>query len=467
MSSIPRDPKSSSVPGSSNEPVKESEEPEEGSPLVSTEPSSSRVRSFVLLLIGEFVSFVGTGLTAFGIGVRIFQDTGSVTDFAFVALATILPLIFLSPVAGLLADRFDRRRLLIVANLGSGACSGGLFTLAYSDLLEPLYAYGLIALSSCFASLVWPTMSAATTLLVPKRHFARASGVMQSSAAISEIVAPALAGMLLTRGGLTAILLIDAGTFLFAATTLLMVRIPRPPASEESRTEGTGWRRLLTGWRFLRKHPGLLHLLGLFTAVNFCIGFVQVLVTPLVLSFTNPQVLGVILSVAGSGLLAGGVFMSLWGGPKRKVPVVLMVMTFQGMLLFLGGVRPSAILIGGAAFLFLLGVPVVNASSQAIWQSKVPPDVQGRVFALRRMLAGAGLPLSLLIAGPLADHVFEPLLAEGGALSSTVGQLIGTGPGRGIGLMFVLVGVLLLLVVWVAGRASSLRRLEEDVPDVV
>jgi DHA3 family macrolide efflux protein-like MFS transporter len=194
---------------------------------------------------------------------------------------------------------------------------------------------------------------------------------------------------------------------------------------------------------------------------------VQVLLSPMVLSFASPAVLGWILSLAGFGMLGGGLAMSLWGGPRHRVAGMLGLLLLQGLVLPFSGLRASAPLIGACAFVYMLALPIFNGTSQALWQAKVEPGLQGRVFAVRRMVASSTLPLAYLVAGPLADHIFEPLLAAGGPLAGSVGRLIGVGKGRGMALMLILIGVFLVLVVTVASRSQRLRRLEAELPDVL
>jgi len=203
------------------------------------------------------------------------------------------------------------------------------------------------------------------------------------------------------------------------------------------------------------------------SAANFVVGIVGVLFTPLVLSFTTTAVLGLLLSVGGGGFLTGSLAMSIWGGPKRRVYGVLGFNLLLGTVLFAAGFPPRAWILGLAAFLAYFSLPMINGCSQAIWQSKVAPDIQGRVFAVRRMVAWASLPLAYLAAGPLADRVFEPLMAEGSPLAGNVGRVIGVGVGRGIGLLYILLGFLLLLATAAAYLYPRLREVERELPDVV
>lgn len=429
---------------------------------------SSGLRSFLAIWSGQVVSALGSNLTGFAVGVWVYQQTGSATKYALIALVTTLPGMLLAPLAGALVDRWDRRWIMILSDLGAGCMTLILAALIWLGRLELWHIYLLLSLSSVFATLQWPAFTAATTLLVPREHLGRASGLTQTGNGIAEILAPALAGALVVTIGLDGVVLIDVVTFLVAVSTLLVVRVPRPPVSAEgSAARGHLLREAAAGWTYIRLRTGLLTLLILLAATNFSMGVMQVLVTPMVLAFSSAAVLGRVLSIAGLGMLAGSVLMSIWGGPRRRVAGILMLLLIQGLSLVVGGLRPSAVLIAAAGFVFLFAMPLLLGTSQALWQSKVPPDLQGRVFAMRRMVAWSTLPLAYLVAGPLADRVFEPLLAADGALARTLGPWIGVGEGRGIGLLYILLGILVVLTVAIAARFPRLRRLEEELPDAV
>ncbi|RMH16880.1 MAG: MFS transporter, partial [Acidobacteria bacterium] len=428
--------------------------------------------AFTLIWTGQVISLLGSGVVAFTLGVVIFRASGSVTRFAMLQLASALPFLLLSPLAGRLADRFDRRLILILAQLGGGAVNLVLYRLVADGDLTWWHAYPVVATSSAFAAFTVPTLGAATTMLVAKEHLARASGMLQMGASLARIVAPFLGGMLLDVVSLPGIVVLNFASYLIAASTLVLVRIPPPtpeqrPASRPAPAAAEPAGREASAWRFIRRRPGLFYLLLLFAALNFTIGMVQVLLAPMILSFAPPRTLGLVMSVAWSGTLIGGMVMTVWGGPQRRVPLILGVMALQGALLMLGGLAPSAPLIAGAAFFFLLGMPFQIASTQAIWQRKTPPAMQGRVFAVRVMIGGSSIPLAQALAGPLADEIFEPLMDEGGALADSVGRLIGAGDGRGIALIYLLAGLFVLLLAVAAGRLRALRRLEEEIPDAV
>ena len=398
----------------------------------------------------------------------VYQRTGSATLFALISLATVLPGILFSPFAGALVDRWDRRWAMILSDSGAALCTLTVALLLSLNRLEVWHIYALMAISSTFSAFQWPAYSAATTMLVPQEQLGRASGMVQLGQAFAQIASPVLAGALMGVIHVYGVIFIDFATFLVALTTLLAVRIPHPKTTAEGEAgRGSLLHEAAFGWHYILARRGLLALLLFFAANNFAIGIVGVLFTPLVLGFTTAAVLGAILSTGGLGFLAGSLVMSAWGGPKVRVRGIYAFALMQGLVLFLAGFPPQAWILGLAAGLFFFCLPIINGCSQAIWQVKTAADVQGRVFAVRRMIAWSTTPLAYLVAGPLADHIFEPLMAEGGPLADLLGSIIGVGPGRGIALLYLVLGTALLGVVAVAFLYRPMRRVEAELPDIV
>ena len=346
------------------------------------------MRIFGLIWLGQAVSTVGSGLTSFALGLWVYQQTGSVTQFALVALFATLPRIFLSPFVGALVDRRDRRWLMILSDSGAAGCTLLVALLLAAGRLDLWLIYVLTALSAAFGTVQWPAYSAATTLLVPPRHLGRASGMVQVGSAVAEILAPTLAGVLLGMVGLSGVILVDFATFLFAVSTLAIVRFPAVERhDEEPQARPTMWQDALIGWRYIRARRGLFALLLFAAAVNFLWGSVGALLPPMVLAFASAETLGVIVSIAGIGMLSGGLLMSTWGGPRRRLIGILGFELLSGVCFVLMGLQPLAILVAGAALVAHLTIAVVNGCGQAIWQTQVPAALQGRVFAFRQMIA--------------------------------------------------------------------------------
>lgn len=428
----------------------------------------SKMKVFFIIWIGQFISIIGSGLTGFALGVWVYLETGSVTQLSLIFVSFAIPRILMSPIAGALVDRWDRRHVMILSDSGAAVSTLMIALLLYSNQLQIWHIYILVGISSAFHSFQWPAYSAATSLLVPKEHLGRTAGMVQAAEAVSTIVSPALAGFLIMTIEIWDILFIDFATFLFALCTLMIVRVPKPKTTADGEA---GKSSLLNeaafGWRYIRARHGLFSLLIFFAVVNFTLGFVSVLITPLVLSFASPVILGSMISVGGFGMLIGGLVMSTWGGPKRRINGLLGSIFIGGVVLGLGGFRDSVLLISAVYFVFLFMVPIANGCSQAIWQVKTAPDVQGRVFSVRQMVAMSMSPLSYVLAGPLADKVFEPLMVVNGPLAQSVGRIIGVGPGRGIGLIFILVGMSMAIATIASYLYPRLRLLEDELPDMI
>lgn len=425
------------------------------------------LRVFILIWLGELVSIIGSGLSGFALGVWVYQRTGSVTQFALISLCTTLPVIVISPIAGALVDRWNQRWTMIVGNLGAGLSTLALALMFFAGQLKVWHIYLATAAISTCSAFNSPAYGAATTLLLPKQHLGRASGLLYLGPSIAQLISPVLAGVLVVTIQIKGVILIDFATFLFALVTLLFVRFPKAKTKAAAEAKkGSLLHEVTYGWTYITSRPGLLMLVIFLAASNFLLGIVEVLAAPLVLSFASAAVLGTVLSIGGSGMVVGSLVMITWGGPQRLINSVFGFMLLSGLCILVAGLRPDAPLFALAAFLFFFGMPLISGSSQVIFQRKVVPDVQGRVFALTGMIAGSSIPLAYLVAGPLADHLFEPLLAPGGPLTGSIGKLIGVGKGRGIGLMFIVIGALTILATVVAYQYPRLRLLESELPDV-
>jgi DHA3 family macrolide efflux protein-like MFS transporter len=426
------------------------------------------VRVFGFIWFGQLVSLIGSGITSFALGIWVYEHTGSVTQYALVLLATALPNIVVSPFAGALVDRWDRRQTMIFSDLGAALSTLAIVLLLSVGHLEVWHIYLATAVNSAFSAFQWPAYIAAISLLVPKQHLGRAGGMVQLGQAASQVVSPMLGGALLALVQVWGVLLIDVATFLFALFTLFMVSIPGPHAAPEGEERASSLlREIAYGWSYITARPGLLGLLIFFATSHFLGSIVETLSVPLLLSLTTSTVLGTVLSVGGSGMLVGGLVMGIWGGPKRRVNGVLAFELLGGLFVLVAGLWTSVPLFTIVAFVFFFRLPIVHGCRQAIWQSKVVPDAQGRTFAVQRMASWSSRLLAYLVAGPLADRVFEPLLAANGPLAGSVGRIVGVGPGRGIGLLFVVTGALVMLASVVGYLYPHLRLVEDELPDVV
>lgn len=432
------------------------------------EKTVSEMRTFLVLWAGQLVSGLGSGLTAFAIPVWVYQQTDSVTQFSMFALAAALPGLLISPFAGALVDRWDRKTVMIWGDVGAAAMTLGIAYLFWTDAFQVWHLYPIVMFGAVMGAFQEPAFNSAITMLVPREHFARAAGMMQMSGAITGMLTPIAAATLMTVIGIPGILMIDFATFLVAMATLFLIRIPNPPRMPQMPGHRPSLlREAAYGWTFISARKGLLALLLFFAVINFGMGIINTLLSPMVLSFTSVQAVGVIGIFTGLGSLIGGILMSTWGGPKRRIHGVLGGGIAVSLCIVLASLAPSVPLVTAALFGVMLFAPFVIASAGAIWMTKTPPEVQGRVFAMRKMIAMSTLPLAMLSAGPLADYVFEPLMMPGGALAGTVGAAIGVGEGRGMALMLMVIGSAVALVTALMYLVPRVRNVEDEIPDAV
>lgn len=433
---------------------------------VQVKPSRG-MRTFFTIWFGQLVSLLGSQLTGFALGVWVYDQTHSVSMLAFVQVAIQVPFVLLSPLAGVFADRWNRRTAMIVSDFGAGLSILVAGILFLTHQLQPWMVIPICLWMSTFQTLMWPSLTAATTLLVPKEHYGRASAFTQLGEALPAIAGPAMAGILYATIQLGKMALIDFGSYVFAVIVMLLfVRIPNPAKTvPEARGKSSLWKEMRFGWDYIVARQGLLALLIFFMAINFLTGVIGPLITPLVLDNWDASTLGFLSTLMGVGMLTGTLVMSAWGGSRRKIFTLVGSGLLIGLFFIAVGLRVSLPLLAVCGFGIMFCNPFMNASSQAIWQAKVAPDLQGRVFAIRRAIAWSMGIVAPLLAAPLTDYVFKPAMSVGGFLAPVLGPIFGVGSSRGVGVVFSLVGLLTVATAIVAWNVRRLRRVELDLPD--
>jgi MFS transporter, DHA3 family, macrolide efflux protein len=433
--------------------------------VLAEKTSIGGMRTFLVVWLGEVVSMIGSDLTAFALGLWVYQHTGSITQFSLIILCAEVPGIVGSPLVGAIVDRGDRQRLMIFSNIGAGVSTLALAVLCLQASLKLWHICVLTALISTGLAFLRPALNASISLLVPERHLGRANGMVQTGQAAAQILAPLLAGFLVLSIRIQGILIIDFVTYLVAIVSLLLVTIPSPRKSSAIRGQNSLFRDAALGWSYILQRRGIFGLLLFFAVTNFTVTMSNILITPLMLSFASAAVYGAVLSVTGIGVFTGGLVMSVWGGPKHRIRGVFVYGIVQGLALIAQGLRPNAVLIATALFCAAVSGPVVSGCFVPILQSKTSPDLQGRVFAGVRLVSWCSVPLCYVLAGPLSDRVFEPLLAYGGPLANTVGRVVGIGKGRGIGLLLIAMGFVSLVATVAAYLYPRVRNVELELPD--
>lgn len=428
----------------------------------------SGLRGFVIVWLGQVVSLLGTAMSGFGLTIWVYKLTGSATALSLMGFFFVTPMLIISPVAGALVDRSNRKFMMMISDLASGAATIAILILYLGGDLQLWQLYIATAFMGLFQAFQWPAFSAAITTMLPKEQYGRANGLMSLAESGSGILAPILAGALLAYVGLGGILAIDVVTFVIAILALLIVVVPQPKTTQVGQeSRGSLWKESIYGFHYILKRPSLLGLQIVFLAGNFLAGIAFTLSAPMVLSRTgsNELALGTVNSIAAIGGVLGGVVMSIWGGTRRKVHGVLSGWTLSGVFISLFGLGRSVPVWAATEFASGSLGPWINSSNQAIWQAKVAPDVQGRVFSIRRLIAWVSTPAATLIAGPLADYVVGPAMQPNGALAPIFGPTFGVGPGAGISLIITLVGLGTILVGLTGYLLPTIRDAEAILPD--
>jgi MFS family permease len=401
--------------------------------------------AFSIVWIGQAVSLLGTSMSAFALTIWAYELTGKATALALAGFFHVTPLLIFSPIAGAIVDRSNRKLMMMISDLGSGVATIGVLILFSTGQLELWHLFAANAITGVFQTFQWPAYSAAITTIVPKKHYARAHAMNDLAGNTSGIFAPLLAGALLPFIGLGGILMIDIVTFLFAIGALLIVNIPQPEASKEGlESRGSIWKESAYGFRYIFKRPSLLGLQTIFMIGNFFANMAYTLLAPMILARTdsNALIFASVETAGAVGGVAGGLVMSAWGGTKKKVHGVLTGWFIAGLFgVTLMGIGRGLPMWAMGSFIGAATIPLINSSNQAIWQAKVAADLQGRVFATRRLIAWFVTPIATLLVGPLADLVFEPAMSEPSFLSASFGWLVGYGAGAGMALIMVFCGL--------------------------
>lgn len=417
------------------------------------------MKKFLIIWAGEFVSNIGSGMTAFALAVYVLQMTKSVTWVSAVTLLAYLPTILLNPLGGVLADRFDRRLMMICGDLFSAF---GLIYILFSirsgsDSITPILVG--VTINAVFVSLLDPSYKATITDLLTAEEFAKASGLVQIAGNAKYLISPALAGILLGIADIQLILMIDICTIFVTVLAVLAVRKSLAVKSQAAEK----W-NLLQDFKegaaviFQTKGVGLLVLL--MALMCFFIGFIQTLMVPMILPLADAKTVGIMESVSALGMLGGSIVIGIKGIKKNHIRILTGSLALSGLFMALTGMSTHMTFILPACMLFFVTLPFVNTCADVLIRVSIPNQLQGRVWGLISLLTQIGYVAAYGLCGVLADQVFEPLLKEGGQLAPTIGQIIGTGEGRGIGLMLITAGILMAATAFIFGQRKSIRMIK-------
>lgn len=416
---------------------------------------------FMILWAGQLLSGLGNGMTAFALGVYVYNETGSATGFAMVVLSLFLPSILLRPAGGVLADRFDRRLMIILGDTGSAA--GILFLLVSFMNGDPALwkIYSGVTVTSAFTAIQNPAYKASLTDMLTEQQFSRGSGLIQLASSAQHLISPALAGLLLAVSNVKTIMIIDLLTFITAVISVMVIKKKMLPSVKPLKQNF--FNDMREGWKALTSKRGVFILIMIISLVTFFVGFLQTLFAPMMLSITDSTTLGISQSAAASGMLLSSLVLGVFAVNKNYRKMLVTGLALSGFFFSMIGLTDNILFITGSAFFFFCALPFINTSADVLVRKNIPNEMQGRAWGIIGVLSQGGFIAAYITAGFLADHVFNPLFNKGGALASTAGRIIGTGPGRGIGFMFIISGICVVITALITSQIKSLHSLDTKV----
>jgi len=421
-----------------------------------TSTRNPQLAEFRTLWLGQIVSMLGSGVTAFALAIWIYTATHSAGQMAIMAACGMLPGLLLAPLLGVFLDRWDLRRAMLLAHLAAGLGAAITIALFRAGTLQYWHLYVIGAGRSCLTAVHWPAFTVATQLLVPVKQLGRAAGATQFADAATQLLSPVLGGLLVGSTGLSGVLAVEVLCAGAGVCSLLWLTIPERVLGSVGPVRNSFLVEVAAGWNYLAQQRGLVALLGLSCVSNAAVSVLEMLSAPVVLAVASSAVLGLVRSLAGAGMLAGSVLMTVWGGPRDRIVGVIGFQCLFGAFMVAMGVAatPMAMAIAGFSGLFFL--PLVNGCAQTLWQTTVEPHVQGRVFSLRR-LPLLFRPLGYLVSGLAADKLVDPYLRDHAGLN----WLTGHAGGRGGALLLVIAGFGTVLATAASYCYRPLRDLEQ------
>ena len=408
--------------------------------------TKSNFTKFLLLWTGELISSIGGGLTSFGLGVYIFQRTGSAASMALVTLLGFLPTLLLSVPAGVLADRYDRRLLMMV---GDGCSALGIVFILICMISGRANLFQIcigVSVSAVFSALLEPSFRATITDLLTEDEYSKASGLVSLAGSARYLFSPVIAGFLLTISDVSLLLVIDICTFILTVISAAVVR--RGIAGKEAGEKEAFLQSLKGGWEVLRAKKGILKLVLISSAITLFMGAFQILAEPLILSFADAKTLGVAETVCACGMLASGIVLGVKGIKKNYVGILSLSLALSGVFMLCFGLVENIFIICIFGFLFFAALPFANNCLDYLMRTNIPSEAQGRAWGLIGFLSQLGYVAAYAVSGAAAD---------------AIGKMSGRGVGRGAAGVVLISGICLTIVSASIQLSRSIGELEKKV----
>lgn len=424
-------------------------------------------RTFLLLWISRLLAIFASVMTEFTFAVWITQKTGSVWQYSTLIALAILPGVIITPWAGELIDRYDRKGLTLIADMFSLLAMCALFVLLQTERLqvEMLYAVNSV-LSICQVFQLVPT-HASISNLVPKAAWGRANGLMQMAFGFSRLAAPWLAGLLLSQNGIHTIVLITLIAAAVGAGLIVTINIPPAakcalPKKEKPTQNNLAYKK---NGLFINIHPALRTLMIYSLIESFVLGLAIMLITPLTLTRYSVDALGSVLFFCALGMITAATLMTALPTPKQLLPMIILSDLFITAALVVAGLFTEIAILYACGFSFMFFSIISATCNMTLWQRKTEARIQGSLFARRQALLVSSAAAATFTGGYMADTFFEPAMQSDGYLANSMGTLIGIGKGHGMALMLIVAGVLFAMFILVLYNKGNFRNIENNIPD--
>ena len=403
----------------------------------------SNYKKFLLLWCGEFISSIGGGLTSFGLSIYIFQKTGSAASMGLVALLSFLPILLLSPVAGVLADRYDRCLMMMI---GDGMSGLGLVYILICMFAGEAGLYQIcigVFISAVFSSLLEPSYRAIVTDMLSKDEYSKASGMMSIAGSARYLISPMIAGFLLTISDVKLLIIIDICTFILTVICTAVVRSSR--IVRQKKTTDSFVQSFKVGWKAITEKKGIFAVIMITSVITCFMGAIQILVEPMILDFQTGKVLGIAETVCASGMLVSSIFIGIIGIKKNFTRILSISLTICGLAMIGFGLKENIYIICCFGFLFFFMLPFAKNCLDYLARTNIDADKQGRAWGLISFLSQLGYVFAYAGAGLLADKIAD---------------VRHIGIGRGAATVIIISGIMLAIIAALISRFRSIRELE-------
>ncbi|QIR40554.1 MFS transporter [Tolypothrix sp. PCC 7910] len=426
------------------------------------------MQNYIFIWLGQMVSLIGSSMTAFAFAIWVWELKHQATALALFHVFAQIPQILITPIAGVLVDRINRKLLMIVGDTVGGIVTITVLLLYLTNNLQLWHLYIAFAVKGTFEQFQELAYSASISTMVPKQQYSRVSSLSFLAGNGAIIIAPALAGVLYRVIGLVGILSIDIISFLFAIATVLRVHIPQPAIAQLHQKKSAHILEDISfGFKYIISRPSLLSLLVLTAIFWFIHDLGDSVYKPMILerSGNDASILGGLFAAVGVGGVLSVLVINIWGGGKSRIKGIIFGMIGTALGRIILGLGRTPVIWIPAQLCSSFNYPLLGSHSDAIWLAKVQPQLQGRVFATQSMILLLTSAIANLIGGTFADQVFEPAMRLGGNFAPLFGSIFGTEKGAGMALMYV-ISSLSLLIVGISGYAiPGLREIETVLPD--